>query len=86
MHISLTPELEKAVRQKVAGGLYNNASEVVREALRGWMHREEEERAKLEALRTAVAIGMKQLDQGEFSTRTVEEIIEQAERETNGHA
>jgi putative addiction module CopG family antidote len=34
MNVSLTPELEKFVRQKVASGLYNNASEVVREALR----------------------------------------------------
>lgn len=34
MNVSLTPELEKLVRAKVASGLYNNASEVVREALR----------------------------------------------------
>jgi len=34
MNVSLTPELEKFVREKVASGLYNNASEVVREALR----------------------------------------------------
>lgn len=34
MNVSLTPELEKFVREKVATGLYNNASEVVREALR----------------------------------------------------
>ncbi|MBM3510821.1 MAG: type II toxin-antitoxin system ParD family antitoxin [Alphaproteobacteria bacterium] len=34
MNVSLTPELEKFVRDRVASGLYNNASEVVREALR----------------------------------------------------
>lgn len=34
MHISLTPELGDAVKAKVQSGLYNNASEVVREALR----------------------------------------------------
>jgi len=34
MNVSLTPELEKFVREKVATGLYNNSSEVVREALR----------------------------------------------------
>ena len=34
MHISLTPELENAVKAKVQSGLYNNASEVIREALR----------------------------------------------------
>jgi uncharacterized protein len=37
MNVSLTPELERFVREKVASGLYNNASEVVREALRA-MH------------------------------------------------
>jgi putative addiction module CopG family antidote len=34
MNVSLTPELEKYVRRKVASGLYNNASELIREALR----------------------------------------------------
>jgi len=34
MHVSLTPELETRVKAKVKSGLYNNASEVVREALR----------------------------------------------------
>jgi putative addiction module CopG family antidote len=34
MNVSLTTELEKYVRRKVASGLYNNASEVIREALR----------------------------------------------------
>lgn len=34
MNVSLTPELEAFVRAKVGTGTYNNASEVVREALR----------------------------------------------------
>ena len=34
MNVSLTPELEKFVVSKVESGLYNNASEVVREGLR----------------------------------------------------
>jgi len=34
MNVSLTPELEKFVDRKVESGLYNNASEVVREGLR----------------------------------------------------
>ncbi|KAF0096674.1 MAG: hypothetical protein FD128_2546, partial [Hyphomonadaceae bacterium] len=34
MNINLTPKLEEMVREKVKSGLYNNASEVVREALR----------------------------------------------------
>lgn len=34
MNVSLTPKLEEFIREKVSSGLYNNASEVVREALR----------------------------------------------------
>ena len=34
MNVSLTPELERFVQGKVESGLYNNASEVVREGLR----------------------------------------------------
>lgn len=34
MNISLTPELEQFVQGKVDSGLYNNASEVIREGLR----------------------------------------------------
>ena len=34
MNISLTPTLEKFVQDKVASGLYNSVSEVIREALR----------------------------------------------------
>lgn len=34
MNVSLTPDLERFVREKVESGLYNSASEVVREALR----------------------------------------------------
>ena len=40
MNVSLTPELEKYVRHKVASGFYNNASEVIREALRALLERE----------------------------------------------
>lgn len=40
MNVSLTPKLEKYVRKKVASGLYNNASEVMREALRLLVERE----------------------------------------------
>ncbi len=34
MNVSLTDELETVIEKKVKSGLYNNASEVVRDALR----------------------------------------------------
>jgi putative addiction module CopG family antidote len=41
MNVSLTPKLEAFIRRKVAEGLYGNASEVVREALRRQIEAEE---------------------------------------------
>jgi predicted nucleotidyltransferase len=40
MNISLTPRLEEMIRAKVASGLYSNASEVIREALRLLLERD----------------------------------------------
>jgi len=57
MHVSLTPKLEELVREKVESGLYNNASEVVREALRLMQEQEEIRRLKLERLRDELAKG-----------------------------
>lgn len=47
MNVSLTTALEEFVRRKVASGLYNNASEVVREALRLLIEREAGRNAEL---------------------------------------
>ena len=61
MNISLTPELESAVKSKVASGLYNNASEVIREALRQSLLREQEN----QWLAREAAIGFAQLEAGQ---------------------
>ena len=66
MHISLTPELESRVRAKVESGLYNNASEVIREALRFMdAHEEWIREIKLAQLRKQLKVGVQQLDRGE---------------------
>jgi antitoxin ParD1/3/4 len=57
MHVSLTPKLEELVRQKVESGLYNNASEVIREALRIMAEHDEVYQLKLKNLRDALAAG-----------------------------
>lgn len=48
MNVSLTPQLESLIRQKVESGRYNNASEVVRQALR-LLDAEEQQEAWLRA-------------------------------------
>ncbi len=58
MNINLTPQLEEFVQGKVATGQYNNASEVLREALRLLIQQEEERNARLAWLRTAIQQGL----------------------------
>ena len=58
MNVSLTPELEKIVAERVTSGRYASASEVIREALRLL-----EERDQLNRLRDEVRLGLEQLDQ-----------------------
>jgi antitoxin ParD1/3/4 len=56
-NINLTPQMDKAVEDWVAGGQYANASEVVRAGLRALEEDEIEQKVKLEALRNAILDG-----------------------------
>jgi antitoxin ParD1/3/4 len=56
-NVNLTDELEFFVRTKVESGRYENASEVIRAALRRLEREEQEYEAKLTALRTAIDEG-----------------------------
>ena len=61
MNVSLTPELERLVNEKVESGLYQTASEVVREALRLLKDRDQAR----EQLRNDVQAGFDQSARGE---------------------
>jgi antitoxin ParD1/3/4 len=63
MNVSLTPELERLVNEKVESGLYQTASEVVREALRLLKDRDQAR----EQLRSDVQAGFDQLARGDGS-------------------
>jgi antitoxin ParD1/3/4 len=83
MNVSITERLAGYVRKKVRSGRYNNASEVVREALRRM--EEEDERAvrlakpsaediltdlteqQLEGIRRRVRAGMASIDAGQYT-------------------
>jgi antitoxin ParD1/3/4 len=58
-NISLPEELARYVDERVESGHYDNASEVIRAALRELIQAEDEDRAKVAALRAAVAEGMR---------------------------
>ena len=56
-NVNLTEELDRFVLEKVESGRYENASEVVRAALRTLEREEQQYEAKLAALRTAIDEG-----------------------------
>jgi antitoxin ParD1/3/4 len=66
MNVNLTPELEKLIQQKVRSGLYNNQSEVVREALRLMAARDRAQESHTVRLKEALAQGIAQADRGEL--------------------
>lgn len=56
-NVNLTHELDRFVAAKIESGSYDNASEVVRAALRILEREEREYEAKLAAMRTAIDTG-----------------------------
>jgi antitoxin ParD1/3/4 len=77
MQISLTPELEELVNEKVASGLYDDASEVVRDALRLMDRQDAVYKLKLERLRELLLQGEQS---GDF-TGPMEDLLSEVERE-----
>ena len=63
MNVSLTPELERLVAEKVESGMYQTASEVVREGLRLLKRRDEE----LASLRAEIKKGLDAVERGEYT-------------------
>ena len=58
MNVNLTPELERLIQDKVASGLYNNQSEVVREALKRYFALREYRALRAELVIEAEAKGI----------------------------
>jgi antitoxin ParD1/3/4 len=65
MNISLTPELERLVDEKVRSGRYASASEVIREGLRLLEDQEEIKQHRLAEIRQKIDRGLDQLDKGQ---------------------
>lgn len=67
-NIVLTDHQASLVEQLVTSGRYQNASEVLREGLRLVEQRETENAYRLEALRSAVQVGIADIENGRFKT------------------
>ena len=77
LNVSLTPQLEELVRAKVASGMYNSASEVLREALRLMEEQDRFRQIKLERLRKDITDG---IDSGPGTAWDPEEIKREARK------
>ena len=76
MNISLAPDLDQFVRDKITIGPYQDANEVIGEGLRLLRDRDQ----NLESLRSDVRAGFEAVERGEFSTFDAGNIKELADR------
>jgi antitoxin ParD1/3/4 len=76
MQITLTPKLEDLIREKVESGLYQDASEVIGEALRLLQEQDEARSLKLERLRSELQRGEIDLAQGRFATISTDDELQ----------
>jgi antitoxin ParD1/3/4 len=68
MNVSLIPELEKYVADKVTSGRYTSASEVVREALRLLEREEKSCQEQIDEFNRELRRSIESADRGEFVT------------------
>lgn len=68
LSITLPAEMVRIIREKVGSGIYSSNSEVIREALRGWMERDQ----RLAILDAAIAKGISDADNGR--TQSIESV------------
>jgi len=76
VNVSLTQELEQIVNKKVSSGMYQTASEVVREGLRLLVERDR----RLESLRRDVRAGFEAIQRGEYTDYDATTIQKLADR------
>jgi antitoxin ParD1/3/4 len=65
-NISLTPEQDAFIDEMLKAGVYRNASEAMRDAIRALQQRRAEEALKLERLRRSIDAGLADLERGDY--------------------
>lgn len=66
-NVNLTAEQDAFIEEIVRAGNYQNASEAMRDAVRGLQQRLQADKLKLELLRTQLQAGLDALDRGAFA-------------------
>jgi len=80
MNVNLSPTFDSYIRKQLESGIYNNASEVIREALRLKMQQDEIYNTKIDALRAAIIKGE---ESGKSSPFDIQEIIGEAKQDAS---
>lgn len=76
MNITLPPELEKMVEEKVKSGCYDSPSQVVRDGLRLLKEQDQLKQLRLEELRREIQKGIDDMREGRYTTyNSAEELI-----------
>ena len=83
MNVNLSATFDSYIRKQVELGIYNNASEVIREALRLKMQQDEIYNTKISALREAIIRGEQS---GKSSSFDIQEIIGEAKHDASLNA
>jgi antitoxin ParD1/3/4 len=84
MNVNLTPEMADYVSSELASGDYASASELVREALRSLRRDRDLEAQKFALLKQELDIGLGEAERGEFSSRSVDDIVAAVRRTAGG--
>src|SRR4051812_31036614 len=77
MTITLPPEWERFVTQKVESGQYQTAVEVIREGLRLLRERDDLRQRQIDELRQAIAVGIEQAERGQGKPVSAQETLTQ---------
>ncbi len=65
MNVSLTPDLEQLINQKVSSGMYHSPLEVIREALHLLDQQDDFQQERIDEMRQQIVAGLDQLKRGE---------------------
>jgi len=76
MNVSLTPSLEQYIRDRAATGDYNNASEVVREAIRLLKEKDEQRQLKISKLKESLKTGITDAESGVFADYALDTFLQ----------
>lgn len=83
MNVSLSSTFEAYIQKQLDEGTYNNASEIIREALRLKMQQDEIYQTRLESLRAAIIQGEESGDSTPFD---MQDIIQEAKKDAGLNA